>query len=62
MANARPCDIRNCAASAAQAINRADPMIDGKVQRAEIAGPPGVSVSIAAAMVRSNFFKTISFS
>ncbi len=58
MASAKPCDIRNCAASAAHAISIADPMIDGNVQRAEIAETPGVIVSTAAPNATNNFFKT----
>jgi hypothetical protein len=39
----------------------ADPMINGNVQRAEIAEAPGVIVSAAAATATSNFFKATPF-
>src|SRR5262245_1266274 len=60
IASASPCEIRNCAASAAQAITIAAAITDGNVQRAEIADAPGVIVSAAGTALMINLFNNAS--
>src|SRR5262245_58326309 len=51
MASAKPCETRNWAASAAQAISTAEPSTEGKVHSAETAPEVAAAVCCANAMI-----------
>ena len=58
MASARPCETRNCAASAAQAISIAEPSTEGKVHSAE--ATPALAVVVGAAQAITVFMGLLS--